>query len=1042
MIIPYLPKRKGEIGSNPRQRGTWEQNDRLLRELPDDLAIEGSVETEVLTAIPTVWARPLLFAEALFDENHPLHRDVENEWRGILGTVALAGSYHLNLRAKKLDIGSAPSNALTRTLMALLPNKSWNTIWLLHVNDRLVAGTSPSSLFFTPAELCPLPEVPWASPDGRLTDPVKFFQSRGAQSWSHELSILRGWIDKVIIDLATGEFPVESPQRDPLLGLLRKWTESFPTEAGASKQIVLGDPRIPVAPYLCVSRSVQSADGEHENVGEFTLDCQLARDSAPIICTESLWKEPHRKVWGALSPDLVPFPDLPKVEPLVQGKIPRAGIRPERFFLTEKLLRMPTREENCLLHQSEGFVPPLTKEILTYFRGEDLVQLFEWHVQGDQVEVALKLPLRSRGAERRSETIRRVYEREDIIPFKVPPELVLWPNFIATDWNRYYCVAQKLDPDTARKSGNLSFEPYCRGSASTGKFERGDSTAWLLDSCIEGIECLLDKKPAGLIIPRAPLTISEGGGSWTVSVDFGTSNTCVFRKSGQNGQLEPIFFQNRCIPLTNTPLADSMFWLLTHFLPAPHSGKSEMGRMFSSHFASFAENIALPLPVLHGIVLFDEATFWHGALEGRRVLENLKWSMDPDQRKLIQTFLDQVLLMVSAEARSAKVTRLDLKWSYPQAFAPKMINDIELAWQSFRSNYGASGTGIVIESQLGETESSAVCSYMVGQELAKPAATERAQIIVDVGGGTSDIAVWLRNRIVRQSSVLLAGYELSKYAGKAPQLAKRIASIIGVPRTEALILERPGATLNIVLKIYESQISRALVAERPRQEFKIARTVIFCTFAAMFHYLGLLLKLVSRANALTGADVFLAGNGAKLISWVSGEEAVRGALRRVMLKSAQPLQMESIGIELMPKHPKEEVARGLLHGGQYEKTPTTSKNIMAEAGYKVGDTEGELAWDADLLESIDIASLEVPSSFPEFTKFVGAFDQEAEDLNVERLGNLIDQGALKAGMEECVNRLAKLKKGGMALVQPFFVEEVKWILNRLIEANRRGESKK
>ena len=80
-LITFLPEDSGEVES-PGNRGQWESIRELLKKLSDGLVVPKGASADALTAIPTVWARPILFAQALTDDKHPLHREVVAEWRG------------------------------------------------------------------------------------------------------------------------------------------------------------------------------------------------------------------------------------------------------------------------------------------------------------------------------------------------------------------------------------------------------------------------------------------------------------------------------------------------------------------------------------------------------------------------------------------------------------------------------------------------------------------------------------------------------------------------------------------------------------------------------------------------------------------------------------------------------------------------------------------------------------------------------------------------------------------------------------------------
>ena len=42
-----------------------------------------------IDSIPSMWARPLLFEMALYNDRHPVHTRILGEWRGLLAMLAL-----------------------------------------------------------------------------------------------------------------------------------------------------------------------------------------------------------------------------------------------------------------------------------------------------------------------------------------------------------------------------------------------------------------------------------------------------------------------------------------------------------------------------------------------------------------------------------------------------------------------------------------------------------------------------------------------------------------------------------------------------------------------------------------------------------------------------------------------------------------------------------------------------------------------------------------------------------------------------------------
>ena len=98
-FFPLLPKRKDASAINPDKVGRWEDDSfNFLPALVQSLASGGKIsDFDHIDSIPDVWARPLLFQMALFDETHELHPRILNEWRSILAMLALKEIRHLRL---------------------------------------------------------------------------------------------------------------------------------------------------------------------------------------------------------------------------------------------------------------------------------------------------------------------------------------------------------------------------------------------------------------------------------------------------------------------------------------------------------------------------------------------------------------------------------------------------------------------------------------------------------------------------------------------------------------------------------------------------------------------------------------------------------------------------------------------------------------------------------------------------------------------------------------------------------------------------------
>ena len=98
-FFPLLPKRKDASAVNPDKVGRWEDDSyNFLPALINSLASTGKIQDlDHIDSIPDVWARPLLFQMALFDDSEfvsGLHERAVNEWRALLAMLALKDIRH------------------------------------------------------------------------------------------------------------------------------------------------------------------------------------------------------------------------------------------------------------------------------------------------------------------------------------------------------------------------------------------------------------------------------------------------------------------------------------------------------------------------------------------------------------------------------------------------------------------------------------------------------------------------------------------------------------------------------------------------------------------------------------------------------------------------------------------------------------------------------------------------------------------------------------------------------------------------------------
>lgn len=263
-----------------------------------------------------------------------------------------------------------------------------------------------------------------------------------------------------------------------------------------------------------------------------------------------------------------------------------------------------------------------------------------------------------------------------------------------------------------------------------------------------------------IMIPPPPPSKADGGKSVTVGVDFGSSNTTVFAKfagDGDGGAPIPLAFGVRRINITEPPPPTNMTEFYAHFeRPTPIlTILTPRGLRNAANFSNIPGADAYVYPV----GLIDRAIFEANAPTSPPMLFNIKWNMrDPEQAK---RFLRHLALMSLAECadKGVPVTSagaVDWRLSYPSAFTARhydqFVNMFSLILSDLGFNLGPPAVA---------TES--VCAARYFQQHGMGAAGGTT-IVLDIGGGTTDMAVWQQGQrttpLVWQGSVLFAGRQL------------------------------------------------------------------------------------------------------------------------------------------------------------------------------------------------------------------------------------------------------------------------------------------
>jgi len=1067
------------------ESGKWVSLPGLLGRLKTDIRYEGEVDPNVISAIPTPWARPLLYWDALRTEGHPCADAIQSEWRGALGLLALAENFGITLTSVPYTLSTDSRWPGVQALASLAPASAneWLRGYLISVAFQgsipfPLILTSPFSLVYTPKEYTCPDFIPFRDSRGRLQDPLAYFRDLGVSSWQQELTALSIYIRNILQTLGDERVKLTAPGADKqiLVTHLKNWLneiereiheKNLPADAYESIHPVLGD-----LPYSSISQPIKinySAFVTSGILSDFFLGTNvnlnnLPMKKRPLVVWDKGWRYlAQRRFINPHTTRTLRMPEGAKGDSLPDGtKYP--WINPEKLFFTSKILQLTSSTlKEVYGKYTNGYLYPFKKEILKYFTPEEIVKyttIRSDHTGGVEVELHLPLSDHNRNSKGLARIVKR-YSPESIITQKaLPPHqvLALWPNFASSSinsaWKEYYLYCRNVRTD--RYKSGLTINPVWgnpdKHERKSWDLEPKANTAegvkiFSLDSPPTGISFFSDPDEVGLLLIKPLPAAPESNRTWNVGFDFGTSNTSIYYLEGNEGfeLSRPIRWGSRVIPiLLGEQDIEFKFHACTEFFPTVEDSADEISSSpcFSSLFrvVRTTEN---PNPMEDGRALFADAldNFLEVYNLSETVIDRLKWERGTYWH-YISTYLEHILLMLSAEAYAQGVRTINLKWAYPSAFSEKMRNNLARTWQNISTQLPKT-TGVRLNVPGAPvTESVAIAQW-------KTADAPKPQVIVDIGGGTTDIAIWSNGKFLYQTSVLMAGGLLADFARRQDRFIDEL--LRGIGRSEFLsqfkvkeyFKQRPHSILNLIMKKFEEPIQNWLDRGGPAGGTAPGVTVIqeglsflFYAYSSIFYYIGLILEANCKESE-EECDVYLAGNGSKLLMFINTKESILTSLSKIMQKSAPHIK----GFQLFFSDcPKGEVAKGLLN--RLISDSPQEHFIVGEDGYYIKTPDGttkKVNRSDDLLsvkEAIKNRTLTLPSppDFPQLTKFTDAYDGVTEDLDLAKYGKTLrsKKGEIQAFIQHRLNSISKQasEEDDNALYTPLFLEEVRGLLLR------------
>ena len=971
MPIHLLPRLKKDYTVKKFDNaGIWEKRDSdELEKISKSLDVADTrLASAEVDSIPSMWARPLLFEMALYedDTNHPIHKRILGEWRGLLAMLALKEWCDFDLTIEQINIndtGNPPAaNDFLKALEKLIPNDAldgkttWETLNIILFNEKPIGITSPTTLVCTSVNYSGrISGVPWFN--------GKFLDNPVLKLNSFEKDAVAGWLKHLYGN--TMQIPDGNKLKASINGLLF----AFMNELGDGTAVTkFSNTSLGFTQDLYKSMNNPVEPRELPSSVELIPSKNKQPKTKLLIPDQTIPKtwgvEPQNVfVWnGKTLATTQSFSGKPKLV-LPQN----IHLRSQKDFFTDKLFvinqEKAFHQHSTLVSKgSQGLnfngilvtpILPIREELLTYLDVNDLNGRITFTQQNDSIAVSLRLTLSGINGQNLDFVISKEYSATDITAISTGPVLALWPNFRTPDWKAYYTYFTTADQDVFYAKPFLAESKISHPSTFSDNQGNVAREITKTERFPEAMICEYMGVKAGILLLSVPKEKrSVDGTEWSVGVDFGTSSTTVYNQKGDTDPQQVAFEEERLVRITD-PLTNPDSTFYDNFF----SPKSEQTPFFSL-FQKLG-NGGPDEPLLDGHIYFLAG--YKELSSAENIIHDLKWSTRAIDREHFKVFLKQLCLQVAAEAIDDSATEIHWNFSHPLAFTERDRGLFERIWKEVGSACERA-TGLSQQVVTPAQSESVVTAKFFASGPQNEYATggfASGAVCIDIGGETSDISIWQGNKLHWQTSIRFAGRHIFLNLFRDnPEFLKNFGAddedieLLKTASTgeddefysqaDAVIQDKGQEWLDKLATVSDESVIQPFLQ------------LISLGVAGLLYYVGLLLDYLSQNEADFKSEIpsiYIGGNGSKILHWMAEgsfnhdtiASRCRENLKRVIREASRFDDDNNRGIEIS-SYPKEEAAYGLVAAGTILKPNATQFNILAgetftENGVDYGWTE-------------------------------------------------------------------------------------------------------
>ena len=467
------------------------------------------------------------------------------------------------------------------------------------------------------------------------------------------------------------------------------------------------------------------------------------------------------------------------------------------------------------------------------------------------------------------------YRIQDIINYtrhRNAPQIAVWPPKAMAGWNRYYLL--RYDDGNA-----LPLAMHVLGA--------GDATqdVTLLPRMPQGLSFSMEDEEIGVLLPAFEMGQNSKSREYNLGFDFGTTGTTAYKHDPAADVTTPVSFagdgalflfgrkENADVALTAQLVSEYIPHRATHYSLLRHKAET------------YQEGGAL----LHTTIPFLSSTAFNPQIV-RDVSDDLKWGSLAADKLRAHLFLEQYLMMCLWHAVENGAKAIRWRASYPLSMHGKLQDEFTAKISSIVSGLCEHCYKIPFDTYFC-SESEAVGFMMMDNAI--QARYLKGQTIndntgffcLDIGGGTTDLSLWLKRRPLLQASLRFAGNAIlsetvtrENHGDNLPPRSNLIEYFFSphIPESKRLALSMPLAEgrfdeFRRVWNVLIDEVTDAMKGlHRANEPLSNYLDIIRLNLYMLFYFGGRMVREAIHTGAKVGMQgtplpVAVLGNGAKMM---------------------------------------------------------------------------------------------------------------------------------------------------------------------------------